>query len=79
MYFIFKGYYNSNYFTIYSAATYNLISKVESLNALGTILQLFESSSLMITKGIITSESRPIVWNLNQNEIEPIWIIKPYN
>ena len=32
----------------------------------------------MITKGIITSESRPIVWNLNQNEIEPIWIIKPY-
>ena len=42
MYFIFKGYYNSNYFTIYSAATYNLISKVESLNALGTILQLLK-------------------------------------
>ena len=31
IYFIIKGYYNSNYFTIYSATTYNLISKVESL------------------------------------------------
>ena len=33
----------------------------------------------MISKGIITSESRPIIWNLNNNQIKPIWIIKPYN
>ena len=45
----------------------------------GTLLHLFAASTLMVSKGIVTSESRPVIWNLNEAIIKPIWMIKPYN
>ena len=63
---------------VVTASNYVFLKNASSDYPIGNFVKLIKSK-LIISRGIRTKYSSPIIWNLNSDNIEPIYFLRPYN